>query len=88
VGRTGHPVGAFRTLGRATSVKAYSSNQKILWRIDYVAKEMGVAHYVQPGMLCIVVEETTTAGNGKAVFQCVLTPLGLWYADPSDLVSV
>jgi hypothetical protein len=58
----------------------------ILWKLDFQARCMGVELRVQPGLPCIVVSETTTAGNGKSPFQRVLTPLGLWWADPGDLI--
>lgn len=83
-----HPVGALRTLGRASPVKVHISFQKILWKVDFVERAIGVAHRVQPGLLCIVVSERTTAGNGKAPYQRVLTSLGLWWADPTDLYEL
>ena len=83
-----HPVGALRTLGRVKPVKAFGSDQKILWKLDFVEREIGVAFYVQPGLPCVVTSEMTTAGNGKSPFQQVLTSLGLWWADPSDLYEL
>jgi hypothetical protein len=59
---------------------------KVLWNIDFLWRAISVAHNVQPGLPCIVVSETTTAGNGKSPFQRVLTPLGLLWVDPGDLV--
>jgi hypothetical protein len=87
----GHPVGAFMTLGRVQSVhsrKAYGDELKILWDLNFDARSIGIAHRVQSGEPCIVVSEVAYAGNGKAPYQCVLTSVGLWWADPADLVAV